>query len=120
MIVALAFIFPHKTEAFIPTGGFNVYTVPCACSGATVWYTWYFPLWVGGVPMSAPLAIGIPPKAIWYRWYDPVVPSTWSLGKFMPGVQSCWQPSPTGCSPWPVLGHMYEVGSSLPLPIPKK
>lgn len=116
--IVFTFSFPHKSEAFIPYGGYNIWTVPCVCSAAGVWYTWFTPLWLGGLPATGALAVGIPPTAVWFQWYDPVVPTTWSLGKFMPGVQSCWQPAPTGCIPWPVLGHVYEVGSSLPLSPP--
>lgn len=112
---AVLLSFPYKSQAFVSFGGFNLWAVPCTCSAGTVWYVWYTPLYLNSiVPTAGALAVGIPPKALWYANFDPIVPTTWSLGKFMPGVQSCLQPSGTGCSTWPVLGHVYEVGSSLP------
>ena len=109
----------RSSKAFVSFGGYTIWSVPCVCSGAAVWYTWFFPLYINsGIPLAGPLAVGIPPTAMWFKWYDPLIPTTWSLGKFMPWVQSCWQPAPTGCYPWPVYGHVYEVGSSLPLTPP--
>jgi len=120
IIILFAFLLPLKqSEAFVSFGAYTVWSVPCTCSGAAVWYTWQFPLFINSpIPLTGPLAMGLPPTALWYKYYDPIVPTTWSLGKFMPGVQSCWQPIGTGCAPWPVIGHVYEVGSSLPFSKP--
>ncbi len=119
LILVIAFIFPDKSHAFASFGGYNLWSVPCGCSAGTVWYVWYAPLYLNSsLPITGALAVGIPPNALWYRNFDPIAPTTWSVGKFMPGVQSCWQPSASGCSPWPVYGHVYEVGSSFPLNTP--
>lgn len=122
-IIFLGLVFaiftPHKTEAFNSFGGYNVWTVPCVCSAATIYYVWYAPLYLNSIiPVAGPMAVGIPPTSLWYANFDPIIPTTWSLGKYTPGVQSCWQPDNKGCDPWPVIGHVYEVGSSFPLSIP--
>ncbi len=121
LVISFALFFPNKSNAVVPVpfGGYNVWSVPCTCSAGVVWYVWYAPLFLDmGVPMAGPMAVGVPPSSYWFLDYDPIVPTTWSLGMFVAGVQSCWQPGPTVCIPWPVLGHVYEVGSSPPLTPP--
>lgn len=119
LTIALMMFFPQKSQAFVSFGGYNVWSLPCACSAGTIWYVWYAPLYINSkVPVTGALAVGVTPPNIVYRNFDSYVPTTWSLGKFMPGVQSCWQPAHSGCYVWPVLGHVYEVGSSLPLSVP--
>jgi len=117
--VLVIFSFPQKSQAFTSFGGYNLWSVPCTCSAGTVWYVWFAPLYLNSlVPMAGPMAVGVPPSTLWYANYDATVPTTWSLGKYMPGVQSCWQPAGYTCVAWPVIGHVYEVGSSLPASIP--
>jgi hypothetical protein len=114
LVLATILLLPGKSEAIVPFGGYNLWAMPCTCTAGMVWYVWYAPLLSGTVPMAGPLAVGVPPTALWFLNYDPLIPTTWSKGFYMPGVQSCWQPIGTGCAPWPVLGHVYFVGSSLP------
>ncbi len=115
-------LFPFRSQAVVPMpfGGYNVFAKPCLCSAGTVWYVWYAPLHLGSPapPITGAMAVGVPPSSLWYAYFDPQIPTTWSLGHYMPGVQSCWQPATHGCNPWPVLGHVYQVGSSLPGAIP--
>lgn len=118
LTIASVLLFPHKSQAVVDFGGYAVWSVPCVCSGGAVWYVWYAPLRIAGVLLTGAMAVGVPPTALWFSAWDPIVPTTWSLGKFMPGVQSCWQPAAHGCYPWPVLGHVYWVGSSLPGALP--
>lgn len=112
------FINPLKSEAF-GYGGYNVLPLPCVCSAATVWWVWYWPLLPWSPFIGGPLAVGIPPLTVWFLNFVPIVPTTWSLGNFIPFAQTCWQPTIiTGCAFMPVLGHVYMVGSSPPLSIP--
>jgi hypothetical protein len=111
----LLMTFPMAVSAFsLPFGGYNVFSAPCTCS-PTVVYVWYWPFLPLSPVAGAPMAVAIPPTGIWYQNYDPVLPTTWSLGKYFPGVQGCWQYAGTACYPWPVVGYVYQVGSSLPL-----
>lgn len=136
IIILFLFAFLPKTSYALGSfGGYNLWTVPCACSGATIWYTWYAPLFINSpIPITGPLTIGLPspdpianstpyvvpepPLTVYKMIYDPLVPTTQALGKFVPGLQMCWQPAETGCKPWPVYGHIYLVGSSIPGALP--
>ncbi|MEI6480387.1 MAG: hypothetical protein WCO12_02585 [bacterium] len=118
-LLFVLFLFPKPTNAAIfGFGGYNVFAAPCTCSAGTVWYVWYTPLFLTGVPITGAMAVGVPPVGLWYLNYDPLVPTTWSLGKYLPGVQGCWQYSGPTCVTWPTLGYVYQVGSSLPLSTP--
>ena len=94
-------------------GGYNTFAVPCTCTAGAVWYVWYAPLFLDSVPVTGALAVGIPPTGLWYGYYKPLLEASWSLGKYLPGVQACWQYSGTSCVVWPTLGYVYQVGSSL-------
>lgn len=103
----------YAQAAVFGFGGYNVFAVPCTCTAGAVWYVWYAPLLLNSVPVTGALAVGIPPTSLWYSNYTPLVPTTWSLGKYLPGVQACWQYAGVTCIPWPTLGYVYQVGSSL-------
>ena len=112
-LFSMAMVPKSANAAIFGFGGYNVFAVPCTCTGGTVWYVWYAPLLFNSVPVTGALAVGIPPVGLWYSDYKPLVPGSWSLGKYFPGVQACWQYAGTTCVVWPTLGYVYQVGSSL-------
>jgi hypothetical protein len=99
-------------------GGYNIGALPCLCSAALIWFTWFLPLHVYRLNyITGPMAIGIPPLTWWFANWMLLIPTTWSLGKAIP-LWTCWQPGITGCHPWPTFGHVYMAGSSRPLSPP--
>ncbi len=117
VVVSLFIFIPRYSAKAILTafGGYNVFSVPCVCSAGTIWYTWYWPLVPWDPVAGGALALGTPATSIEYSWWDPQVPTTWTLGEFIPGGELCWQPAvPTGCILWPTLGFVWMDGSSPP------
>jgi len=102
-------MFPSLSHAQAPFGGLVIFELPCTCSPFT--WQWLTPLYFGPLPFAGALAA--PDTPFLFEYYYSF-PSTWVLGKYIPGVQACWMFAVAGCFPLPTIGLMTPfTGTSL-------
>lgn len=110
-MIGIFFGFPEKSQAAIGMhfGGLDVAETYCTCS-ANFWI-WFAPLYFTSVPVTG--ALVYEPFSIGYSYYVPF-PSTWVLGTFIPGVQTCWMYAGYFCFPMLNYGLInWVTGTSL-------
>lgn len=110
------FLLPTSASAVVTGvsfGGKINFIVPCPCSGGFAVH--FTPLFINSsVPTTGALYYSSF-SSLLYSWYNPITPTVWNLGKFIPGVQECWVPVGLGCVIIPTLGSIiYEGTSGLP------
>lgn len=119
LLLSSYFLLPTSALAVVTGvsfGGKIHYIIPCTCSGGAA--VFYSPLYINSsVPTVGSLYYSSPPSlpTVLFSWYNPITPTVWNLGKFIPGVQECWVPVGLGCVFIPTLGSIiYEGTSGLP------
>jgi hypothetical protein len=103
----------------VPFGGHVIATIPCTCSGGqVVTFDRFFGASLPGFGVSV---FYQPPAPVFSRFslpLFPILPATWLLGAFTPGVPAvCMEGIPPACVPIPtppVLGIINYTGISGP------
>jgi len=112
LLFAPYFLFPTPAMAVgAAFGGVINLIVPCSCSGGfAVFYT---PLYINSPIPTTGFLYYSSFSSLLYSWYNPITPTVWNLGKFTPGVQGCFIPTPpAGCAVFPTLGSIIYEGTS--------
>ena len=114
LLFFLLLLFPISSAKAVtmPFGGLSTFSVPCTCSGnLAVWFT---PLFLGGPAIVSGFITYSPYSTFEYSNYMAGIPSVWHLGSYLPGVQACYVYVGVACVPFPTIGLMTQVGTSLP------
>ncbi len=115
LLLCSVFLFPVIARAQIgdlPFGGLVVAAVPCSCTvGIAIFFAPMYPN--PPFPYAGSLHF-IPGISFLHPFYKIGVPTTWHLGKYVPGVGSCWSGIPPACVPVPTVGIITRVGTSEP------
>ena len=115
ILAALVGIFPEATfgeegGSLQPFGGKISYMMPCTCGEPNLWL-FMAPLHLGApIPITGPLVYS-PSRTKLHDMYM-VVPSSWLLGLYEPGTQSCQIYVGTACAVLPSLGEIFKTGTS--------
>lgn len=96
----------------LPVGGLVSFTVPCTCS-ANLWI-WFAPLYPSPPLPPTGALVYQPGYTALYGNFAIGVPSTWHLGLYSGGAQTCWKYSGHSCVLLPSYGLINKVGTSLP------
>lgn len=117
IVSSVLFTSPASALAIIelPFGGYV--TAPLFCTCSFNWWILYAPFY----PLPAP-----PVAALVYTQYASIpyayqtslipvpLPTSWQLGKYIPGPQVCFIGIIPACVPVPALGVITRVGASFP------
>jgi len=98
----------------LPFGGYVLFSIPCTCNPGSLWI-FYAPFF-NGTSIPTPGALVYTPFiSTLYREFLPGVPTTWELGTYIPGAQSCLVGIPPAvCAPLPAVGVIKMLGTSFP------
>ena len=112
-LILVSVLMPLSSAYALPGfsyGGRTIFFFPCACSFNL--YLWLWPFYPYFVYSGAP--ISLPPFHLALRHMNwlPELPGSSQVGKFLWGVQSCWEWVGEACVPLPTVGIIIETGSA--------
>jgi len=96
-------------------GGYVVASMPCICS--INWWITYAPFYPLPAPKVAALVytqFASIPYAYQTSLIPVPLPTSWQMGKYIPGPQTCLTGLPPICAIVPSLGVISQVGASFP------
>jgi hypothetical protein len=109
-VSAVAYANPGTGFGF---GGWVSFFIPCTCS-AGLWI-FFTPLFLSGSPTPIVGSLTYTPGVSdLYPLYSIAVPTSWELGDYVPGAQTCLTGVPPACVPLLAIGLMNRVGTSAP------
>ncbi|GEM_PF-5405013 len=116
----LSFYFLISTPALAvvtgtPFAGVIHSVIPCSCSPTLGFAVNYTPVFISS-PLPVVGALYYAPElSVLFSWYNPITPTVWNLGKFVPSAGECWVGAAPYCVVYPTIGHViYEGTSALP------
>lgn len=112
LIMCSVFIpaFASAQVADLPFGGLVTTSIVCTCTiGIAIFFAPMYPN--PPFPYAGSLHF-VPGTSFLHPFYLVGVPTKWHLGKYVPGVASCWVGIPPECLPVPTAGIITRVGTS--------
>lgn len=109
------FLLPSFASAVVtgvPFSGKIHSVIPCSCSPTLGFAVNFTPLFVSSpVPITGALYY-TPALSVLFSWYNPITPTVWNLGKFVPALGECWVGAAPYCVVYPTIGHVIFEGTS--------
>ena len=100
-----------RAQFELPFGGIVSFPINCTCAPGNIW-VWFTPLYLGGPAVIAgPMVYSVYATRL-YANFRIGVPSTYHLGSYIPGVQTCWMYAVVACFPLYSVGLMTKVGTN--------